>query len=279
MPGKGKRKDNPGKMDRLNPPHKTRLPVTGHPQPPPLQPPPPDSSVDGYESEVNIATAPLQGTVPPVTAPTPVNTLASAALLFARENCRHTVEGEHTSANNTVWCLRELLKFINCGVEEVFGDRTFRESAICFNQSGAAWVSCAVPVHTPKGKATDTNSVSTNTDPTPPTPKPKPTTNSVSTNTDPPQTRTYAEAATNTTSPSPRQPRKEDKGKAPAKATPPPTTPPRTKQNPPSIRIQAVVLHAAPTKYKPGLMRRWIEGDKKTAQIQGIRWHHHWTST
>ncbi|RPB18908.1 hypothetical protein L211DRAFT_899508 [Terfezia boudieri ATCC MYA-4762] len=35
---------------------------------------------------------------------------------------------------------------------------------------------------------------------------------------------------------------------------------------------QAVVLHAAPTKYKPGLMRRWIEEDNKTAQIQGIRW-------
>ncbi|RPB19970.1 hypothetical protein L211DRAFT_895545 [Terfezia boudieri ATCC MYA-4762] len=33
MPGKGKRKDNPGKLDRVNPPLKTRLPVTGHPQP------------------------------------------------------------------------------------------------------------------------------------------------------------------------------------------------------------------------------------------------------
>ncbi|KAF8440671.1 hypothetical protein BGX38DRAFT_1144485 [Terfezia claveryi] len=123
---------------------------------------------------------------------------------------------------------------------------------------------------------------------TPPTPKPKPTTNSVSTNTDPPPTRTYAEAATTTTSSSLRQP-PTDKGKAPAKATPPPSTHPRTNQNPmrigmgwndtsnlltnpPPMRVQAVVLHAAPTKYKPGLMRHWIEEDNKTVQIQGIRW-------
>ncbi|RPB21700.1 hypothetical protein L211DRAFT_414662 [Terfezia boudieri ATCC MYA-4762] len=32
-PGKGKRKDNPGKMDRVNPPLKTRIPVTDHPEP------------------------------------------------------------------------------------------------------------------------------------------------------------------------------------------------------------------------------------------------------
>ncbi|RPB23565.1 hypothetical protein L211DRAFT_838417, partial [Terfezia boudieri ATCC MYA-4762] len=38
------------------------------------------------------------------------------------------------------------------------------------------------------------------------------------------------------------------------------------------VRTQAVVLHAAPTKYKPGLMRRWIEEDNNNAQIKGIRW-------
>ncbi|RPB27267.1 hypothetical protein L211DRAFT_897332 [Terfezia boudieri ATCC MYA-4762] len=101
---------------------------------------------------------------------------------------------------------------------------------------------------------------------TPPTPKLKLPTNSVSTNTDPPPARTYAEAATTTNSPPLRQPLK-DKGKAPAKATPPLST-----QISPPRRVQAVVLHTAPTKYKPGLMRRWIEEDNKTAQIQGIRW-------
>ncbi|KAF8433847.1 hypothetical protein BGX38DRAFT_1275891 [Terfezia claveryi] len=37
MPYREKRKNNPGKMDQVHPPHKTRLPVTGHPQPPHLQ--------------------------------------------------------------------------------------------------------------------------------------------------------------------------------------------------------------------------------------------------
>ncbi|RPB19998.1 hypothetical protein L211DRAFT_852707 [Terfezia boudieri ATCC MYA-4762] len=49
MPIKGKRKDNPGKEDRVNPPHKTRLPVTDHPQPPsPVIPPviPSDTDFD-----------------------------------------------------------------------------------------------------------------------------------------------------------------------------------------------------------------------------------------
>jgi len=42
MPPRGKRKDNPGKADRLCPPLKTRAPVTGHPDPPtpsPYRPP------------------------------------------------------------------------------------------------------------------------------------------------------------------------------------------------------------------------------------------------
>ncbi|RPB27760.1 hypothetical protein L211DRAFT_464464 [Terfezia boudieri ATCC MYA-4762] len=40
MPAKHKRKNNPGQSDRGNPPHKTRLPVTRHPEPPPLIPAP-----------------------------------------------------------------------------------------------------------------------------------------------------------------------------------------------------------------------------------------------
>ncbi|KAF8419084.1 hypothetical protein EV426DRAFT_720182 [Tirmania nivea] len=39
----------------------------------------------------------------------------------------------------------------------------------------------------------------------------------------------------------------------------------------PLWQTRAVVLHAAPSKYKPGLMRRWIEEDNDT-QILGIRW-------
>ncbi|RPB28785.1 hypothetical protein L211DRAFT_237314 [Terfezia boudieri ATCC MYA-4762] len=117
----------------------------------------------------------------------------------------------------------------------------------------------------------------------PPTPKPKPPTNSVSTNTDPPPTRTYAEAATTTTSPKkttpspdPPKPRaKEPKGKGKAIAGPKNTTqtratpPPR---NSPLNQPRAVVFPAAPMKYKPGLMRRWIEEDNEGARIIGIRW-------
>jgi len=31
-------------------------------------------------------------------------------------------------------------------------------------------------------------------------------------------------------------------------------------------------MHAAPLKYKPGTMRRWIEEDNKGVKILGIRW-------
>ncbi|RPB24376.1 hypothetical protein L211DRAFT_837774, partial [Terfezia boudieri ATCC MYA-4762] len=96
-------------------------------------------------------------------------------------------------------------------------------------------------------------------------------------------------AATTTNSQLPRQPLK-DKGKSAATPHPSTQNPPNKKgmelvhpdhiaqiATPPTnrktqVRTQAVVLHAAPTKYKPGLMRRWIEEDNKNAQIKGIRW-------
>jgi len=31
-------------------------------------------------------------------------------------------------------------------------------------------------------------------------------------------------------------------------------------------------MHAAPFKYKPGTMRRWIEEDNKGVRIMGIQW-------
>ena len=39
---------------------------------------------------------------------------------------------------------------------------------------------------------------------------------------------------------------------------------------PPTTR--ALVMHAAPLKYKPGTMRRWIEEDNRGVKILGIRW-------
>ncbi|KAF8422763.1 hypothetical protein EV426DRAFT_605397 [Tirmania nivea] len=60
MPAKGKRKNNPGKDDRVNPPHKTRLPVTDHPRSlsptiggdaPPLATPPTPSTATASDTE------------------------------------------------------------------------------------------------------------------------------------------------------------------------------------------------------------------------------------
>jgi len=39
---------------------------------------------------------------------------------------------------------------------------------------------------------------------------------------------------------------------------------------PPTTR--ALIMHAAPLKYKPGTMRRWIEEDNRGVKILGIRW-------
>jgi len=45
---------------------------------------------------------------------------------------------------------------------------------------------------------------------------------------------------------------------------------PATKGRQPTT--QALVMHAAPLKYKPGTMRRWVEEDNKGVRIMGIRW-------
>ncbi|RPB20007.1 hypothetical protein L211DRAFT_578174 [Terfezia boudieri ATCC MYA-4762] len=301
MPGKGKRKDNPGKMDRVNPPLKTRIPVTDHPEPQH------DTPMDTSDTSDTSA-------------------VTAAALLFAREIIEHTEStGPYTcstppSASRAIWCLRELLTYIGGNVESIFGDEVFERNAQWFtnqlNNGGAAWVNNSTPRGprrtesstqttpppqsplVPPTKSTPvTHTSSQTTPPTPPsspaqvdsstqtippivspTPKPKPPTNSVSTNTDPPPTRTYAEAATTTTSPKkttpspdppkPRTPQPKGKGKAITTQTRA-TAPPRDS---PLNQPRAIVFHAAPMKYKPGLMRRWIEEDNEGARILGIRW-------
>jgi len=58
MPAKGKRKNNPGKSGRLCPPLKTRLPVTSHPEPPPLPailPPLPPQVTDDDDEDCDDA--------------------------------------------------------------------------------------------------------------------------------------------------------------------------------------------------------------------------------
>ncbi|KAF8418692.1 hypothetical protein EV426DRAFT_704491 [Tirmania nivea] len=51
---------------------------------------------------------------------------------------------------------------------------------------------------------------------------------------------------------------------APSKPAPP-TSPAHP------TRAQTVVMHSAPTKYKPGQMRRWIEEDNRGVEVMGIR--------
>jgi len=81
-----------------------------------------------------------------------------------------------------------------------------------------------------------------------------------------------------------RPPKNKDKGKervAPSAAIPSTVAPPSPPQSQtdkkqqlrPKTQARAVVLHAAPTKYKPGQIRRWIKGDNQgKVRILGIRW-------
>jgi len=94
---------------------------------------------------------------------------------------------------------------------------------------------------------------------------------SVSTNTEPvvATIKTYAEAATQAASLG-RRTKGEvwEKGKGKGKENQPPMT-----HRAPTNQARTVVLHAAPTKFKPGQIRRWIEEDNhRGVQVQGIRW-------
>jgi len=87
---------------------------------------------------------------------------------------------------------------------------------------------------------------------------------SVSTNTEPAvsTTKTYAEVATQATL------KGREKGKGKGKENEPLTT-----HTAPTRQARSVVLHAVPTKYRPGQIRRWIEEDNhRGVEVQGIRW-------
>ncbi|KAF8447008.1 hypothetical protein BGX38DRAFT_1270643 [Terfezia claveryi] len=274
-----KRKDNPGKLDKRNPPLKTRLPVTGHPatittpqasQPPQISPPlhlPPATVADceDYESNTESDEEPE---------PTPFGEIALGFRVHAKGKAKETCA-------KAAWCLRELMMFFDADIQVLFSTPAFRESSqdfdLALNQEGSAWVLNTPPIR-------------------PPPPPPTPCIHQYG-----PASNTHVCRGSNDHHlTSPRQPPK-DKGKAPSKATPPPTTiPPRTNRekiapppesqkgkappetrgkgkgrlSPPPTLAKTMVLHAAPTKFKPGQMRRWIEEDNKSTgvQILGIRW-------
>ncbi|RPB23568.1 hypothetical protein L211DRAFT_838422 [Terfezia boudieri ATCC MYA-4762] len=294
MPGKGKRKDNSGKMDRVNPPLKTRIPVTDHPEPqhalasrppppppqlPSPQPPPPP---DGYESDKSDTSD---------TGPVGNFRMEKEELHTKLGGIWNTLAEIRT----TIWTPSPLLDewdFLCTTFGNVYqrtfdapnvtssidkipknGNSRYIREVVIPGLLPATSTTAEAETQTPAPIQTNTS-----TQTTPSTPKPKPSINSVSTNMDPPPTRTYKEAATTTTSPKkttpspdppkPRAPQPKGKGKAvttQTRATPPP-------RDSPLNQPRAIVFHAAPMKYKPGLMRRWIEEDNQGARILGIRW-------
>ncbi|KAF8446866.1 hypothetical protein BGX38DRAFT_1270860 [Terfezia claveryi] len=235
--------------------------VTGHPQSPPL---------DGYDTDAS--------TVPPADTTTanesakiddedPVTLIVPQLAKRICLNARNNQDPTNSSSIKAVWCLRELMTFIEHDLEMVFEDDSFRQAAQCFtrllDEGGAAWVKL-FPQHRPP----------------------------------PPLARTYAEAAAETTQeelqthknkgkgkalagaetpPSNNPPNRpsqgpgKGKGKGPAKATPPSAIPPSN--NPPTINMsRSRGISCGPkqgTKCKPGSMCRWIEEDNRGIRILG----------
>ncbi|KAF8451693.1 hypothetical protein BGX38DRAFT_1329566 [Terfezia claveryi] len=241
-----KRKDNTGKLDKRNPPLKTRLPVTGHPAT--VTTPDPDA-----EAEDLVFSFAKQ--------------FREAAAFLRNILCDSATDNE---LDDWDYCSFRQVRLI--------------EKRLNVESDEKALIKEAADRHIALLSAKIT---------TPPTPVQKPTTNSVSTNTDPPSPpKDKGKAPSKATPPPTTTPPRTNKGKTSAKATPPPTTPPGTNQNPPSkgkgkmplpsgaglspppTLAKTMVLHAAPTKFKPGQMRRWIEEDNKSTgvQILGIRW-------
>jgi len=104
-----------------------------------------------------------------------------------------------------------------------------------------------------------------------------------------PPARTYAEAAVQTppahrrhkqAAPPPgrKEGHRQQAAPPPGRREAKPETPLRKKEETPRGNkgelptTRAIVMHAAPLKYKPGTMRRWIEEDNEGVKILGIRW-------
>ncbi|KAF8448215.1 hypothetical protein BGX38DRAFT_1270422 [Terfezia claveryi] len=316
-----KRKDNPGKLDKCNPPLKTRLPVTGHPatvepqvhpdytvhQSPPVtqvhpdhtahqspqaaqvHPPVPDDTVHQSLQAAQVHPQVPDHTVHQKKVQDVMSYLSSkspmqlAVQTIAIQSLR-TRSQNRIGAYKAFWCLREILRITNTDLDAIGFDGNAQGIAQSFEEflvlGGAAWVngtSLILPTTSPAPPPPPPTSVTdTSTQTTPPTPAQKPTTNSVSTNTDHSPTTTYAEAATGSVKKQvviPKEkiaPPPEESQAPPESSTPPPES--QRGKAPPETRSK--VLHAAPTKFKPGQMRRWIEEDNKLTgvQILGIRW-------
>ncbi|KAF8415301.1 hypothetical protein BGX38DRAFT_1281392 [Terfezia claveryi] len=331
-----KRKDNPGKQDRVQPPLKTRA-STGHPQPPhpqsaratiPTQPhqsppPPKQATVAEYssddeesvgvsdtevqpiasdESDTESNTEELSNTkdAPPALTlyrevsamqpppPTPTAHEPATESVYSEETARQISTDlmaitpfpgygkEETSADSNKWKyyvyeLTRLLAHSNGIVFNASFDLTLghvTHGRITYEKEKERWTKAAQNavdkevervVAMYKEQTTSPTRVSTNTDHSPAKQVVKPKEKIAP----PPE-----ESQSSTPPPG------SQKGKAPGdpEQSKNCATPRSARSSDPPMRTGAVVFHAAPSKYKPGLMRRWIEEDNKGVQIVGIRW-------
>jgi len=142
--------------------------------------------------------------------------------------------------------------------------------------AGPKHATTQTPPPTPQTPPPTTSSATQTTSTAPP--RHKATVNSVTTQTQEapiPPVRTYAEVAVQVSGQS-----DGGKGKRPAAGKPPQkretsaeTHKTAGQASPPTRwRTRTVVMHAAPLRYKPGMMRRWLEEDNEAVEITGIRW-------
>ncbi|KAF8437822.1 hypothetical protein BGX38DRAFT_1145086 [Terfezia claveryi] len=234
MPAKGKRKDNPRKMDQVTPPLKTLLPATGH--------------LQGYETDTSI-TAPLQD-----------GHESNASLSTAACGPHDTTSTFEKRIASLLESLFELGGLGNCSSK-------LREVA----ETLPDW-QIILPI-TPTR-----NNISTNTDPQPTPPSTHICGGSDLNQPDPQETQHRVHSPPAPKNAKASNSRGKDKGKAPGGVG---TNPNPPKKSPlyappptpfPPYREPAVIFHAAPTKYKAGLMSCWIEENSKGARILGIRW-------
>ncbi|KAF8429308.1 hypothetical protein BGX38DRAFT_1146978 [Terfezia claveryi] len=334
MPANGKRKDDPGKEDRVNLPYKTRLPVTDHPEPPsPVISPVVRNTIDPdirlFNAVMNVLTSVFNPIFQTEAAKENSNRhsyhfhgLLTILEDFYKINLFSSYYRDDAAKHEQLTKERVATSSVSTNTEDT--GRTEEEWEELWEEAADWRYEFIFKVMEGNEKEEEIYRLKQET--TPLTPE-KPTSNSVSTNNRlryPDHTPGYfdngggrdtkvmlppsgagkgkwkEERTTHTSPPnSPNNPPSSRKGmervhpdripqiqagstsaKKPATAAPPPNSPKRRhqrKRHPPpphthTNRTQAVVFHAGPMKYKPGLMRRWIEEDNQRVRIPGICW-------
>ncbi|RPB18386.1 hypothetical protein L211DRAFT_871833 [Terfezia boudieri ATCC MYA-4762] len=206
MPGKGKRKDNPGKMDRVNPPYKTRIPVTDHPEPQHSTPnsrtlrPPSPPPRDGYESDTSDTSVPLTESEIEETIEVFNNSSMGFVMIMNRLIDDMGQDGD-------VWGFA--LAELHSAMVKAFGTReeigttsSIQEGAARYKKELITTILRKYSQVPPTPAPTTTRTTGTQT-----TPSITPTSNSISTNTDPPKSPPVTHTSSQTTPPTPNRSR------------------------------------------------------------------------